>query len=910
MESFAIKNLMFSYPQQESLVLDDISLSILKGQFVVLCGPSGCGKTTLLRQFKTVLAPHGDKSGSVYFEGRLLDELDQREQSARIGFVMQSPENQIVTDKVWHELAFGLESLGYDTHTIRLRVAEMASFFGIQSWFYKNVSELSGGQKQLLNLASIMAMQPSVLILDEPTSQLDPIAAADFLSTVGKINRELGTTVILTEHRLEEALPFADRVLVMDKGKIIADGIPKEVGQMLDRENHKMFLAMPVPMRIYAHVPNTLDCPVTVRDGRHWLDSFAATRTLNTNKFKSSIAVPSKERPSVELREAWFRYEKELPDVVKGASFSAYPGEFLAILGGNGTGKTTALSLLSGINRPYRGKVFLFGKEISEISDSEKFNGMLGVLPQNPQSLFVKKTVEMDLYDMLKSKKLSKDEQQKRVWRVSRLCEITHLLERHPYDLSGGEQQRAALAKVLLLEPEILLLDEPTKGMDAEFKHVFAVILKRLLSKGVTVIMVSHDIEFCAKYAHRCALFFDGGIVTDGEPREFFSGNSFYTTAGNRMARHLLPEAVTAEDVIYACGGEFIPDVSEECYDEDIDDSDDSIQEKQESQRGDKKFLKRGVTGVISLITLLVTAYKGFPVISRFVWAGFTGSMDMVKPDYYENMWQYVALILLFTISGIVFFVSVFKRGESPPQSVLQVPRDKRRLSKRTAVATFLILLLIPLTIFIGVFYLRDRKYYFISLLIILETMLPFIMIFEERRPHARELVVIAVLCALGVAGRGAFFMLPQFKPVAAMVIISGVAFGGESGFLVGAVTMFVSNMIFGQGPWTPWQMFAMGSIGFLSGVLFRKGMLRRDRVSLAVFSGIVVFFVYGGIMNPASVLMFQYKVTWSAIVTSWVMGVPFDVIHGAATVFFLLIAGEPMLEKLDRIKVKYGLVE
>lgn len=911
MESYAIKNLTFSYPEQERLVLDDISFGVHKGQFVVLCGPSGCGKTTLLRQLKTVLAPHGNKRGSVFFEGRILDDINQREQSACIGFVMQSPENQIVTDKVWHELAFGLESLGYDTPSIRLRVAEMASFFGIQGWFYKNVSELSGGQKQLLNLASIMAMQPSVLILDEPASQLDPIAASDFLATVGKINRELGTTVILTEHRLEEALPLADRVLVMDEGKIIADGIPKDVGQMLDRDNHRMFLAMPVPMRVYAQVPNSLDCPVTVKDGREWLDSFSEDHVLNTER--TGRDTPSfGSDPSVELREAWFRYERELPDVVKGASFSAYPGELLAVLGGNGTGKTTALSLLSGMNRPYRGKVLIKGKEIKDIPDSEKYNGMLGVLPQNPQSLFVKKTVELDLYEMLKSSKLLKDERRKRVRRAAHLCELNHLMDRHPYDLSGGEQQRAALAKVLLTEPEILLLDEPTKGIDAEFKQVFAGILRRLLSQGVTVIMVSHDIEFCAKYAHRCALFFDGGIVTEGTPEEFFSGNSFYTTAANRMARHLLPGAITAEDIISACGGDVLPELPKESSDEDADDFEESTIESSGEHDGDKKIssdMLKKVTAAASFIMLALTAYKGFPVISDFAWAGLTGNIDLINFNSYVEQREYIALILLFMSSALVFFMSVFQR-EKNPQHVLQVPGDRRHLSKRTVTAAFLILLLIPLTIFIGVFYLRDRKYYFISLLIILETVIPFVMIFEERKPQARELIVIAVLCALGVAGRGAFFMLPQFKPVAAMVIISGVAFGGESGFLVGAVTMFVSNMLFGQGPWTPWQMFAMGIIGFLSGVLFRKGLLRRDVVSLAVFGGIAVFFIYGGIMNPASVLMFQYKVTWPAVVTSWVMGAPFDLVHSAATVFFLLLAGEPMLEKLDRIKVKYGLVE
>ena len=913
MESYAIKNLMFSYPQQEKLVLDDISLSVTKGQFVVLCGPSGCGKTTLLRQLKTVLAPHGDKRGSVFFEGRLLEDLDHREQSARIGFVMQSPENQIVTDKVWHELAFGLESLGYDTPSIRLRVAEMASFFGIQSWFYKNVSELSGGQKQLLNLASIMAMQPSVLILDEPTSQLDPIAASDFLATVAKINRELGTTVILTEHRLEEAMPLADRALVMDEGKIIADGAPKDVGQMLDRENNKMFLAMPVPMRVYAQVPNTLDCPVTVRDGREWLDSFAAGHALYEKPDKNrEVSGSSGKTPSIELKEAWFRYERELPDVLKGASFSAYPGELLAILGGNGTGKTTALSLLSGINRPYRGNVLLYGKEASHISDNEKFNGMLGVLPQNPQSLFVKKTVEEDLREMLRGRKLSDAEKKKRVLRVSRICELSRLMDRHPYDLSGGEQQRAALAKVLLLEPEILLLDEPTKGMDAEFKHVFARILKRLLSQGVTVIMVSHDIEFCAQYAHRCALFFDGGIVTEGTPEEFFSGNSFYTTAANRMARHLLPKAVTAEDIIAACRGNIPNSPDEEDLDGMSDDPGEGAEDTEE-EHTDSKLLSdtlRAVTAIISLIVLAVSAYKVFPVISRYAWAGFTGNADLAGFSSLAEQRQYTILILLLAFSATTFFMSVFRRGSAPPQSFIQVPVDRRRLSKRTAAAAFLILLLIPLTIFIGVFYLKDRKYYFISLMIILETMIPFAMIYEGRKPQARELVIVAVLCAIGVAGRGAFFMLPQFKPVAAMVIISGVAFGGESGFLVGAVTMLVSNMFFGQGPLTPWQMFAMGIIGFLSGVLFRKGFLRRDRVSLAVFGGIAVFLVYGGIMNPASVLTFQYKVTWQAVFAALVMGVSFDLVHAAATVFFLMIAGEPMLEKLDRIKVKYGLME
>ena len=276
METFAIQDLTFTYPGQERPALRRLSLTVEKGEFLALCGKSGCGKSTLLRHLKTLLTPHGVREGRVLFDGRPLEEADQRQQASRIGYVLQNPDNQIVTDKVWHELAFGLESLGFPQETIRLRVAEMASFFGIQDWFMRNVSELSGGQKQLLNLAAIMAMQPDVLILDEPTSQLDPIAAAGFLDTVRKINNELGVTVLLTEHRLEEALPMADRAIAMEGGRILADGTPAEVGRQLRQKRSGLFAAMPAAMRIYAGIDGVgpdVPCPVTVKEGRRFLSS-------------------------------------------------------------------------------------------------------------------------------------------------------------------------------------------------------------------------------------------------------------------------------------------------------------------------------------------------------------------------------------------------------------------------------------------------------------------------------------------------------------------------------------------------------------------------------------------------------------------------------------------------------------
>lgn len=553
MGAYTIKNLSFSYPGKEEKALDRVNLSVNKGEFAVICGKSGCGKSTLLRHLKPILAPHGSLEGEILFDSKPLGELDLREQAAKIGYVLQNPNNQIVTDKVWHELAFGLESLGLDSRTIRLRVAEMASFFGIQEWFMKNVSELSGGQKQLLNLASIMAMQPDILILDEPTSQLDPIAAGEFLETVKKINTELGVTIILTEHRLEEVLPMADRVTVMDAGKITAHGTPQEVGQSLKEYGSDMFISMPSAMQIYAGIPSSLPCPITVKDGRHFLSALNLTGDIHvTNPPATPTLKQENSTPVIELKDVWFKYEKQGADIVKDLSLVIEPETLHAVVGGNGTGKTTTLGLISGILKPYRGKIILDGKPLGKYANTELFSNMLGVLPQNPQTLFVKKTVMLDLMEILNSQKLSKEEKQSKALSVAQMVEIEHLLDSHPYDLSGGEQQRAALAKVLLLNPKILLLDEPTKGLDACFKQKFADILKRLVGDGVTVLMVSHDIEFCAKYADTCSMFFNGSVVATDTAHRFFSGNSFYTTAANRISRHLF-EAVTNEEVINIC---------------------------------------------------------------------------------------------------------------------------------------------------------------------------------------------------------------------------------------------------------------------------------------------------------------------------------------------------------------------
>ncbi|MGC2873702.1 ABC transporter ATP-binding protein [Ihubacter sp. mB4P-1] len=539
METIRLEHVTFSYPLAEGNALDDVSFAIQPSEFIVLCGKSGCGKSTLLKQLKKNLIPYGALEGSVLYCGEPVAELDDRRSVTEIGFVQQNPDNQIVTDKVWHELAFGLESLGMDNASIKRRVAEMASYFDIQGWFRKSVSQLSGGQKQLLNLASIMAMQPKLLILDEPTSQLDPIAASEFLSTIYKINRDLGTTILISEHRLEEIFPMADKVMVMDQGRIIAFDEPGNIGEFLsgdtEADRHPMFYGLPAVMRIFASVLPDEKSPLTIREGR-----LKAAQLLEGKEPEpvepADCGEESPAKPVITVKDLWFKYSKTSGEVLRGLNLSVEENQWYCLLGGNGTGKSTTLKVIAGILKGQRGSVK---------TDLD----VMSMLPQNPQALFTEITVEEELLEALHYTRISDQIRVERVNAMLQLMEIEHLRKANPYDLSGGEQQRLALGKILLLEPKILLLDEPTKGLDPFFKRTLAGILRRLVDSGVTIFMVSHDVEFCAEYADKCAMFFDGDIVSIGTPKAFFSGNSFYTTTANKIIRQWKPDGITCEEV-------------------------------------------------------------------------------------------------------------------------------------------------------------------------------------------------------------------------------------------------------------------------------------------------------------------------------------------------------------------------
>lgn len=842
MEVFEIKNMTFTYAGASRPAIKDISLRIEPGEMMTVCGKSGSGKSTLLRHMKPALAPVGEISGSLTFCGRNIRELSHEEQASRIGYVLQNPDNQIVTDKVWHELAFGLESLGEDTATIRLRVAEMASYFGIQAWFHKDVAELSGGQKQLLNLASVMVMQPDVLILDEPTSQLDPIAAEEFLDTVRKINRELGTTVLLAEHRLEQVVTMSDRVVVLDDGRIIADDAPANVGAILAVKGHPMFMAMPTPMQAYGHlyqcgIGREEACPTDVREGRNWLTA------LMKGKRITEVSLPDVEpqengSPVIEMKDIWFRYSRDENDVLRDFSLSINRGELLCMVGGNGAGKTTALNIMGGIRKHYRGAV--------------KISGKTGILPQNPQTVFVEKTLSRDLMEVLEGHPLSGSEREKKVREMTELLEIDGLLDMHPYDLSGGEQQRAALAKVLLLEPDILLLDEPTKGLDPDFKEKLAGILTRLIEGGMTIVMASHDIEFCCRHADRCAMVFDGKVISCGAPRRFFSGNSFYTTAANRMSRHIFENAVNVEDLI--------------------------------------RLVKNNL-GEGPKVTLKENDSFGEKVENMSSNSGSGIVMKDPKAKYMQG-----------DLPGRK--ISDSRRSSNEKR---ESKADERRTISLLTIDVVMMALALG-TVFAGIYIFDNQRYFIVSMLLVIYAMVPFFARFERSSPKAREIVILAVMISVAVAGRAAFFMVPNFKPTVAIIIIAGVALGRQAGFLTGAMSAFVSNFLFGQGPWTTWQMLAMAVIGYLAGAVFYRYGDRMKVVVLAVFGGAATFFIYGAITDMWTILMMTSQPSLATAMVVYGAAVPFNAVHAAATVIFLLLLAKPMVEKLNRVKVKYGM--
>lgn len=557
MAHYQIQNLGFAYAQGRKNVLRDICLQIEEGDFLLVCGPTGSGKTTLLRLLKPAVQPAGEQSGSILYQDSPLAELDSRKGAEDIAMVFQSPDDQIVMDTVWQELAFTMENLDYTPGTIQRRMGEVVNYFGIESYLHKPVHQLSGGQKQLLNLASVMMLRPKALLLDEPTAQLDPVAARDFLNTIQRVNQEFSTTIVISEHRLEDVFPMASSVLMMNQGKTAYQGEPRKViRQVWSGQDDSFRQYLPAVSRLCLSLngsfANEQTLPLTVRETRVW----AAEKKLKTKVAEQkggweskNSSVPGKTGSAPELlacRDLYFQYGKDDSLVLKNLSLSLAKGDFFAVLGGNGSGKTTLLKLIAGILKPQRGLVSWQGQNLKKL-DAVELRSRMGYLAQNPSLYFSCETVAEQLSK--RAEELGLEVEGKRMEQTIDLFEVRDILSKHPYDISGGQQQKVALALVLLADPELLLLDEPTKGLDPLWKLQLAEMFSKLLELGSTIIMVSHDIEFTARYASKCALLFDGQIVAADYPRNFFSDNYFYTTVIQRALGDKLPGVIGLEDV-------------------------------------------------------------------------------------------------------------------------------------------------------------------------------------------------------------------------------------------------------------------------------------------------------------------------------------------------------------------------
>lgn len=532
MEILSCENVAFKYNESTDYAISDCTFSVKKGEKIMLCGASGSGKSTLLRLLKRELSPRGELSGNITLMGKDRSELSDRESAEKIGFVMQSPDSQTVCDKVSAELAFGLESFGVKSGEIQSRVGEMAAFFGIEPLYDRDISTLSGGQKQLVALCSVMATDPDILLLDEPTAQLDPVAARELLGILDCLNKEMGVTIIIAEHDPEELFDSCDKILYLAKGKTEFFGTPALTAKYFVENALEGFL--PETAKAFARLCD--DLPLNVRQGRAKLEKLGVTDIP-----KQAVTDTERAEPyALQCKNLWQRYEKNSPDILKGCDLGIRKGECYGLLGSNGGGKSTLLRVICGLCKPYMGTVSLFGKKQKAYKNGSLFREMLAFLPQEPVTMFVKESVREDL--LQSGDKVT-------VENVSQRMGIEHLLDRHPWDLSGGEIQKCAFAKILLADPKIIVLDECTKGMDSFAKKALGDVLASLKAEGRTILLVTHDLEFAAQYCDRCGLLFDGKIVAEDNAVEFFSHNRFYTTAAAKLTRGFFSGAVTSTAV-------------------------------------------------------------------------------------------------------------------------------------------------------------------------------------------------------------------------------------------------------------------------------------------------------------------------------------------------------------------------
>lgn len=536
MAFLSVKNLSFSYPHSPQANLKDVSFDIQQGDFNLLCGSSGSGKSTLLSLIKHDIAPYGKVEGEIMMEGRKIQDYSGAERSQKIAMVFQHPDDQIVMDTVEAELVFAMENLAFPQDQMRKKVAEIAGYFSLEELFKESVENLSGGQKQILNLASVLILDPDIIILDEPTSQLDPIAANDFISLLRQINKDFGVTILMAEHRLDEVFDLADQVIVLDHGQVIYQEPPRELCEKLTKEDD-IYHYLPTASLLYLEFQpyfTKQSCPLNVREARQILADCPCKIVSNASL--------SKREPSenlVRLHAIDFQYGPKMDLVLDNLSMDIQKGSIHTIMGANASGKTTLLKILAGLLKPQHGKIKFDGAKDLKIA----------YLPQNPALFFIEETL-MDEYRQI-VKQHQVEEGDEVIFKALQTFKMTAYKDRHPYDLSGGELQKAALIGCLLSQPDLLLVDEPSKGLDPLAKKDLLSIFKKLQDQGLTIVMVSHDVAFAADLTDQVSLLFKGQISLTTDRDTFFRNNMFYSTQMNRISRKTsCPQTLTFREAV------------------------------------------------------------------------------------------------------------------------------------------------------------------------------------------------------------------------------------------------------------------------------------------------------------------------------------------------------------------------
>ena len=772
---------------------------VAEGALCVVVGPTGCGKTTLLRALKPELARAGSHTGTIEVlghtlvrDGRVTGELSPERSAREIGFVAQDPAAQIVCDTVWHELAFGLENIGTPAPEMRRRIAEVAHFFGIEALMHATCEELSGGQQQLVNLAAVLALRPRLIVLDEPTAQLDPHARRQFLYLLGRVRRELGITVMLSTHAPEETETLATQTLTMGT-----------LSPLARREDAERLLE-----------PRRRTCE----------HALAAAATVVT------------------AHDLHVRYRREDPWVLRGVNLAVRRGTIHLIVGGNGCGKSTLLAALAGVRAPQRGSV------------DNALAGRQALLPQDPKALFVCDTVAEELAEWRARCGYAADEERTLVARLG----LTGLEGASPLDLSGGQQQKLALAKLLLTKPELLFLDEPTKGLDPTSAAECAEMLHELADAGCTIVGVTHDLDFACAVADEVSMLFDGEIACTEPARAFFAHNLIYRP---HDASRFFGALLERMDEGRAGGSE--------------------------------------PTGA-AVAAGACTATDVGTVTSADAGAG-TNTGAGARTDATSCVCR----------ASRTDETTATASSDGPRKTA---PHRARGVVEAVALAA--VPAMLAITTLAGV-----RQTAILSFAVVIAALGILFASFEASGARLRELMPTVVLAALAAAGRIVFAAVPSMKPVSAIAIIAGVMLGRRSGFMVGALAALASNFFFGQGPWTPWQMYAWGLVGWGAGALAQTGVFgvrpraadspsaRRRVVGTACLLayGFVSSVAYGWILNAWTVLGFLHAHTTFQVLAVYAASLPFDIAHGVATVGFLLALWAPWQRKLARVLRPYA---